>query len=317
MRPFLERPVANPSSQHGPGRAARAAVETAREQVAALVGADPAQVIFTSGGTEADNLAIKGTVLLREPGARHLVVSAVEHHAVLDAAEWAVVDAGATVALAPVDGLGRLDLGRLGLVALASHKLGGPTGVGALVTRAGLPLRPLVHGGGQERGMRSGTLPVAAVVGFGAAAALALAEREAGAGSLLRLRQRLLDGLRAVEPDLEVNGDLSGGLPGLLSVRLPGRRSEDVLLLLDRDEVACSAGSACASGAVGASHVLLAMGRTPAEARETIRLSLGHGSSEADVDAAVDAFRHALAVLDAGSAARPLQPQPASAGGAP
>src|SRR6266545_1865127 len=216
MRPFLERPVANPSSQHGPGRAARAAVETAREQVAALVGADPAQVIFTSGGTEADNLAIKGTVLLREPGARHLVVSAVEHHAVLDAAEWAVVDAGATVALAPVDGLGRLDLGRLGellepgrtalaavmaannevgtlqpvaaaaerahaagavvlcdavqaarhpgldLVALASHKLGGPTGVGALVTRAGLPLRPLVHGGGQERGMRSGTLPVAA-----------------------------------------------------------------------------------------------------------------------------------------------------------
>src|SRR6266545_3644785 len=232
MRPFLERPVANPSSQHGPGRAARAAVETAREQVAALVGADPAQVIFTSGGTEADNLAIKGTVLLREPGARHLVVSAVEHHAVLDAAEWAVVDAGATVALAPVDGLGRLDLGRLGellepgrtalaavmaannevgtlqpvaaaaerahaagavvlcdavqaarhpgvdmatggldLVALASHKLGGPTGVGALVTRAGLPLRPLVHGGGQERGMRSGTLPVAAVVGFGAAAA--------------------------------------------------------------------------------------------------------------------------------------------------
>src|SRR6266545_2403232 len=329
MRPFLERPVANPSSQHGPGRAARAAVETAREQVAALVGADPAQVIFTSGGTEADNLAIKGTVLLREPGARHLVVSAVEHHAVLDAAEWAVVDAGATVALAPVDGLGRLDLGRLGellepgrtalvavmaannevgtlqpvaaaaerahaagavvlcdavqaarhpgvdmaaggldLVALASHKLGGPTGVGALVTRAGLPLRPL-------------------------------------------------DGLRAVEPDLEVNGDLSGGLPGLLSVRLPGRRSEDVLLLLDRDEVACSAGSACASGAVGASHVLLAMGRTPAEARETIRLSLGHGSSEADVDAAVDAFRHALAVLDAGSAARPLQPQPASAGGAP
>ena len=378
MRPFLERPAANPSSQHGPGRAARAAVETAREQVAALVGADPAQVIFTSGGTEADNLAIKGTVLLREPGARHLVVSAVEHHAVLDAAEWAVVDAGATVALAPVDGLGRLDLGRLGellepgrtalvavmaannevgtlqpvaaaaerahaagavvlcdavqaarhpgvdmaaggldLVALASHKLGGPTGVGALVTRAGLPLRPLVHGGGQERGMRSGTLPVAAVVGFGAAAALALAEREAGAGSLLRLRQRLLDGLRAVEPDLEVNGDLGGGLPGLLSVRLPGRRSEDVLLLLDRDEVACSAGSACASGAVGASHVLLAMGRTPAEARETIRLSLGHGSSEADVDAAVDAFRHALAVLDAGSAARPLQPQPASAGGAP
>jgi cysteine desulfurase len=381
MRPFLERPVANPSSQHGPGRAARAAVETAREQVAALAGADPAQVVFTSGGTEADNLAIKGTVLLREPGARHLVVSAVEHHAVLEAAEWAVVDAGATVALAPVDGRGRIDVSRLGeliqpgrtalvavmaannevgtlqpaaeaaelahragavllcdavqaarhpgvdmaadgldLVSLAGHKLGGPTGIGALVTRSGLPLRPLVHGGGQERGLRSGTLPVAAIVGFGAAAALALAERQAGAGPLVRLRERLLAGLRALEPDLEVNGDPEAGLPGLLSVRLPGRRSEDVLLLLDRDEVACSAGSACASGAAGASHVLLAMGRSPAEARETIRLSLGYGSSEADVDAAVAAFRHALEVLGAGSEAageRAPRHEPARAGGAP
>ena len=381
MRPYLERPVANPSSQHGPGRAARAAVETAREQVAAMVGADPAQVVFTSGGTEADNLAVKGTVLLREPGERHLVVSAVEHHAVLDAAEWAVVDAGATVALAPVDGVGRVDLGRLGeliepgrtalvalmaannevgtlqpvaaaaglahaagavvlcdavqaarhpgidvaadgldLVALASHKLGGPAGVGALVTRAGLPLRPLVHGGGQERGMRSGTLPVAAIAGFGAAAALAVAERGTGAGALARLRERLLDGLRAVEPGLQVNGDPATGLPGLLSVRLPGRRSEDVLLLLDRGGVACSAGSACASGATGASHVLLAMGRTPAEARETIRLSLGHGSSEADVDAAVAAFRHAMAVLDAGrsavASAGASQGRPAPAGAA-
>ncbi len=384
MRPYLERPVANPSSQHGPGRAARAAVETAREQVAATVGADPAQVIFTSGGTEADNLAVKGTVLLREPGERHLVVSAVEHHAVLDAAEWAVVDACATVALAPVDGVGRVDLGRLGeliepgrtalvalmaannevgtlqpvaaaaglahaagavvlcdavqaarhpgidvaadgldLVALASHKLGGPAGVGALVTRAGLPLRPLVHGGGQERGMRSGTLPVAAIVGFGAAAALAVAERGTGAGALARLRERLLDGLRAVEPGLQVNGDPGTGLPGLLSVRLPGRRSEDVLLLLDRGGVACSAGSACASGATGASHVLLAMGRTPVEARETIRLSLGHGSSEADVDAAVAAFRHAVAVLDVGRSAAESagashgRPAPAGAAQAP
>jgi cysteine desulfurase len=376
MRPFLERPVANPSSQHGPGRQARAAVETAREQVAALVGADPAQVIFTSGGTEADNLAIKGTVLLHEPGARHLVASAVEHHAVLDAAEWAVLDAGATLSIAPVDAAGRVDLGRLGellepgrtalvalmaannevgtlqpvaaaaelahtagavllcdavqaarhpgvdmaadgldMVSLAAHKLGGPGGVGALVTRAGVQLRPLVHGGGQERGLRSGTVPVASVAGFGAAAELAAQEREEGAATLLRLRERLLGGLRALEPDLEVNGDLDAGLPGLLSVRLPGRRSEDVLLLLDRHGVACSAGSACASGAVGASHVLLAMGRTSVEARETIRLSLGHGSSEADMDAAVEAFRQALAVLGQsyGTPERPL----AQAGGSP
>lgn len=358
MRPFLERPAANPSSQHGPGRAARAAVETAREQVAALVGADPGEVVFTSGGTEADNLAIKGTVLARAAGARHLVVSAVEHHAVLDAAAWASLDAGGAVDQAPVDGRGRLRLDDFGellqpgrtalvavmaannevgtlqpvaavaelahgagavllcdavqaagipgvdmpaegidLLALAAHKLGGPTGVGALVVRAGRQLRPLLHGGGQERGLRSGTLPVAAIAGFGAAAAAAMAERERGAAGLVRLRDRLLAGLRALRPDLEVNGNPADGLPGLLSVRFPGCRSEDLLLLLDRAGLACSAGSACASGAVTPSHVLLAMGRTPAEARETLRFSLGHGSTAADVEAAIDAVGHALQVL--------------------
>jgi cysteine desulfurase len=365
MRPFLEHPVGNPSSQHGPGRAARAAIETAREQVAALVGGQPGEVVFTSGGTEADNLAVKGAVLASDPGRRHLVVSAVEHHAVLDAAEWTALDAGASVSVAPVDGLGRIDLARLGeliepgrtalvalmaannevgtvqplrtaselahaagsllhcdavqaarhpgvdmaadgldLVALAAHKLGGPTGIGALVARSGVTLRPLVHGGGQERGMRSGTMAAAAIAGFGAAASLAKAERESGAAELARLRSRLLDGLRALQPDLEVNGDLAGSLPGLLSVRLPGRRSEDVLLLLDRYGVACSAASACASGAIGVSHVLLAMGRGDTAARETIRLSLGHESSDADVDAAIDAFRRGFEVLDAGSPGR-------------
>jgi cysteine desulfurase len=357
MLPLLERPAANPSSQHTQGRAARAAVETAREQVAALVGADPGEVVFTSGGTEADNLAVKGTVLARAPEARHLVCSAVEHHAVLDAAAWAQADAGAQVDLAPVDNLGRVELDRLAallqpgrtalvavmaannevgtgqpvaavaelahaagavllcdavqaaglpgvdmaadgihLLALASHKLGGPTGVGALVVRPGTTLRPLVHGGGQERGLRSGTLPAAALAGFGAAAAAALTDRRAGAATTLAtLRSRLLTGLRTLVPDLEVNGD--PGLPGLLSVRFPGRRAEDLLLLLDRNGVACSAGSACASGAVTPSHVLVAMGRDPAEARETVRFSLGHASTEADVDAAVAAVAKALAVL--------------------
>jgi cysteine desulfurase len=362
MLPLLERPAANPSSQHGPGRAARAAVETAREQVAALVGAAPADVVFTSGGTEADNLAVKGAVLARPSGERHLVCSAVEHHAVLDAAAWAEADAGARVGLAPVDGLGRVEPGRLAgllepgrtalvavmaannevgtgqpvaavaelahgagavvlcdavqaaglpgvdmagdgidLLALASHKLGGPTGVGALVVRPGKDLRPLVHGGGQERGLRSGTLPAAALAGFGAAAAAALAERRAGAASsLAALRSHLLASLRALAPDLEVNGapdPAGGGLPGLLSVRFPGRRAEDLLLLLDRYEVACSAGSACASGAVTPSHVLVAMGRDPAGARETVRFSLGHASTQADVEAAVAGVAKALAVL--------------------
>ena len=367
MLPLLERPAANPSSQHGQGRAARAAVETAREQVAALVGAAPAEVVFTSGGTEADNLAVKGTVLARPPGERHLVCSAVEHHAVLDAAAWAEADAGARVDLAPVDGLGRVECDRLAallepgrtalvavmaannevgtgqpvaavaelahaagavllcdavqaaglpgvdlagdgidLLALASHKLGGPTGVGALVVRPGVNLRPLVHGGGQERGLRSGTLPAAALAGFGAAAAAALSERQAGtaASSLTALRSRLLAGLLALVPDLELNGTPDpplrapgAGLPGLLSVRFPGRRAEDLLLLLDRYEVACSAGSACASGAVTPSHVLVAMGRDPAEARETVRFSLGYASTQADVDAAVAAVAQALEVL--------------------
>jgi cysteine desulfurase len=425
MRPFLERPAANPSSQHRPGRAARAAVEHAREQVAALVGATPGQVVFTSGGTEADNLAVKGTVLAAEPGARHLVCSAVEHHAVLDAAAAAAADLGAEVELAPVDAAGRVDLERLArlprpgrtalvavmaannevgtvqpvaraaelahaagavllcdavqaaglpgvhvgrdaidLLALAAHKLGGPTGIGALVVRPGLELRPLHHGGGQERGVRSGTLPAAAIAGFGAAAEAALTERLEGSGeprrgapenraegsgeprrgapenraegsgeprrgapenraegsgepgtgapanrgaeNLARLRDRLLAGLRRLVPDLEVNGDPTmesrpglpvGGLPGLLSVRFPGRRAEDLLLLLDRAGVACSAGSACASGAVAASHVLLAMGRSPAAARETVRFSLGHASTQADVDDAVTAVGRAVQVL--------------------
>jgi cysteine desulfurase len=375
MLPLLERPAANPSSQHGPGRAARAAVETAREQVAALVGAAPGEVVFTSGGTEADNLAVKGAVLARPAGARRLVCTAVEHHAVLDAAAWAEADAGARVALAPVDQTGRVDPERLGgllepgrtalvavmaannevgtgqpvaaaaglahaagavllcdavqaaglpgvdmgrdgidLLALAAHKLGGPTGVGALVVRAGADLRPLLHGGGQERGLRSGTLPAAALARFGAAATAALAERQVPgfAAGLADLRARLLAGLRELAPALVVNGDAavstgvppwgspdpSGtGLPGLLSVRFPGRRAEDLLLLLDRQGVACSAGSACASGAVTPSHVLLAMGRGPAEARETVRFSLGHASTEADVDAAAAALHQALQVL--------------------
>ena len=393
MLPLLERPAANPSSQHRQGRAARAAVETAREQVAALVGAAPAEVVFTSGGTEADNLAVKGAVLVRPPPERHLVCSAVEHHAVLDAAAWAEADAGGRVDLAPVDHLGRvqpdrlaalvgpgrtalvavmaannevgtgqpvaavadlahaagaallcdavqaaglpgIDMARDGidLLALASHKLGGPTGVGALVVGSGTSLRPLLHGGGQERGLRSGTLPAAAIVGFGAAAEAALTDRRTGAATILTaLRTRLLSGLRALAPDLAVNGDLtpwpasdpggngapapvgagagpdfklggspapSGtGLPGLLSVRFPGRRAEDLLLLLDRYGVACSAGSACASGAVAPSHVLVAMGRDPAEARETIRFSLGHGSTQADVDEALAAAAQALEVL--------------------
>mgnify|MGYP003290485654 CR=1 FL=1 len=177
----------------------------------------------------------------------------------------------------------------------------GATGTWVALGKPGTALRPLLHGGGQERGLRSGTLPAAAIAGFGAAAEAALADRRSGAATALTaLRSRLLAGLRALAPELEVNGDPDPGLPGLLSVRFPGRRAEDLLLLLDRHGVACSAGSACASGAVTPSHVLVAMGRGAAEARETVRFSLGHASAEADVDAAVAAVGQALQVLAPG-----------------
>ena len=313
-------------------------METAREQVAALVGAAPGEVVFTSGGTEADNLAVKGTVLARAPEARHLVCSAVEHHAVLDAAAWAAADAGARTDLAPVDGLGRVDPGRLAallqpgrtalvavmaannevgtgqpvaavaelahaagavrsdavqaaglpgvdmaadgidLLALASHKLGGPTGVGALVVRPGTTLRPLVHGGGQERGLRSGTLPAAALAGFGAAAAAALADRHTDATTTLAtLRSRLLTGLRTLAPDLEVNGDLGrrGGAAGAVVGAVPGAAG-------GRSSLAAGPAWGRLLGRVGlrqrGGHAVACAGRDgpgPVAARETVRFSLG------------------------------------------
>ncbi len=366
LRALLDQPVANPASPHRPGRAARSLVETARDQVAALVGASPDQVVFTSGGTESDNLAVKGTLLAREPGRRHAVISAVEHHAVLDAADGAAADHGAQVDHCPVDRTGRLlldeldallrpgmtalvavmaannevgtvqpvaaaatrahaagafllcdavqaagvldvDITRDGidLLAITAHKLGGPPGVGALVVGDGPVLRPLLHGGGHERGRRSGTLPAALLAAFGAAADAARSERGQLTTRLCRLRDQLRAQLTAAVPNLEVNGaagrpDTNGeALPGLLSVRLPGMQAEDLLLLLDRAGISCSTGAACASGAAAPSHVLRAMGRTPAQARETLRFSLGHDSTAADVDAVVTALSDATHRLNA------------------
>lgn len=361
MEPYLRGVVGNPASGHRVGRHAREAIERAREQVARLVNADPATVVFTSGGTEADNLAVKGALLAQPRSRRHLVVSAVEHHAVLEAAAWAQADAGAQVDVAPVDGSGVIDMhaladlvrpgatalvalmaannevgavqpvrsvadqvhaagallvcdavqaaGTLGvdshelgadLLALSAHKLGGPVGVGALVVARGVQLRPLLHGGGQERGLRAGTTPVALIVGFGAAAEAAAAGGDE-TSRLEALRQRLLSGLTKRAPELcEHAKGASKRLPGLLSVRFPGRLAEDVLLLVDREEIACSAGAACASGAASASHVVQAMGFSRQAARETIRLSMGYASTAAEVDRAVAAFARALDILDRG-----------------
>jgi cysteine desulfurase len=352
----LESDFGNPSSVHAYGRRAREIVEVAREKVAAAIGASPSEIVFTGGGTEADNLAVKGAASKLKGQGRHVVVSAFEHHAVLDAAarlgkegfdvtvvpvpESGVVDPG-TVAAAvnagtilvsvmtvnneigtiqplsdivaavkeanrntlvhtdAVQALGNIPVDVLAwgvdLATFAAHKLGGPKGVGALYVRAGVPVEPLVHGGGQERGLRSGTLNVPAIAGFGAAAEIAAKEVHEKAERLGKLRRGLLEGVRAAVPDVVVNGDLDRRVAGNLNVCIPGADGEALLLLLDQAGIACSSGSACASGALDPSHVLLAIGVPRALAAGSLRFSLGRASTQADVDAVLEVLPDAVA----------------------
>lgn len=336
----------NPSSVHGVGRRAKELVEDARDRVAAAVGARADEIVFTGGGTEADNLALKGAAAKLRGNGEHIVVTAFEHHAVLDAARW-LGRQGFEVSIAPVTSEGRVDpatiaelvghrtilvsvmtvnneigtiqdlktigdavrdknahtlvhtdavqaLGNVpvdlhawgvDLAAFAAHKLGGPKGVGALFVRSGVAVDPTVHGGGQERGLRSGTLNVAGIAGFGLAAEIAAKEVHEKSERLTRLRRRLLDGLQTAIPDLVVNGSLEDRVAGNLNVSIPGTEGETLLLMLDREGIACSSGSACASGALDPSHVLLAIGTSRSLARGSLRFSLGRPSTEEDVDA--------------------------------
>ena len=347
----LREDFGNPSSVHGFGRRAKELVEDAREQVAAAVGARPDEIVFTGGGTEADNLALKGAAAKLRGNGNHLVVGAFEHHAVLDAARWleaqgfelslaavgpdGLVDPAAVAALVrpgtilvsvmavnnevgtiqpvaevsaavqganpntlvhtdAVQALGNVpvDLHRWGvdLAAFAAHKVGGPKGVGALFVRAGVAVEATVHGGGQERGLRSGTLNVAGIAGFGLAAQTAAKEVDEKRERVTALRERLLTGLRDEIPDLVINGSLEARVPGTLSISIPGTEGETLLLLLDQAGIACSSGSACASGAVDPSHVLMAMGVPKKVALGSLRFSLGRPSTRADVDAVLDAL---------------------------
>jgi cysteine desulfurase len=346
MLPWLGERFGNPSGDHRVARAARQAVDEARDAVAEVVGCRPGDVIFTSGGTEADNLAVRGVHAAR-PGP--VLCSAVEHDAVrnparlvggatvgvdrrgvldldaLDAALTAdvtlvavmtanneigavqpVADAaelvrrrspGAVLHTDAVQAAAWLDLRDVAagahLVAMSSHKLGGPQGVGALVARPGTPLRPLVVGGGQERELRSGTHNVAGIVGMAAALRASAVDRVASAARLARLRDRLADGLLAAVPGaVETGVERSRRLPGTLHLCIPGIESEALLFLLDEAGVCASAASACASGAHQASHVLAAMGIGPELGAGALRLSLGWPSDDADVD-------HALRVIPA------------------
>jgi len=343
--------VGNASALHSSGRRARRMVEEARETIAEALGARPSEVIFTGGGTESDNLAVKGIYWARqeeEPRRRRVLCGAAEHHAVLDTAEWLEGHCGAEITLLDVDGQGRVtpeilraaiatdpgsvalvtvmwannEVGTLNAVAdlaavcaefgiplhtdavqavgavpvdfgasgaaaltLTGHKLGGPFGVGALLLGRDVTCVPLLHGGGQERSVRSGTLDVPSIMGFAAAVRVSVGGRAEYAKRVEELRDCLIEGIQREVPDAVLNGGEGERLPGHAHFTFPGCAGDSLLMLLDAKGIECSTGSACTAGVAQPSHVLLAMGADPAAARGSLRFSLGHTSTMADVDA--------------------------------
>ena len=334
--------IGNPSSLHTQGRATRKDVEDAREVIAKAVGALPSEIIFTGSGTEADNAAIKG--LFWKSGKKVIVISAVEHHAVLDPARWLVEHEGAELIEIPVTKTGLIDLGflkeliakrgneialisvmhsnnetgviqpvaevvkiagdipvhtdavqsftktplsykELGVMsmALSAHKVGGPHGIGVLVLRRAYEIPALLHGGGQEREIRSGTLNAPSIV----ALAAAVEKSNYDAARVSALRDRFESGLRASVPDAYINGVDAPRLPGITNVTFPGTQSDSLLLLMDSEKVSCSTGAACSAGVHRPSHVLLAMGHTEVTAQSSLRFSCGATSTESDIDFAL------------------------------
>ncbi|MGA5650236.1 cysteine desulfurase family protein [Streptomyces seoulensis] len=343
----------NASSLHASGRKARRTVEESREALADALGARPSEVVFTSGGTEADNLAVKGLYWARraaDPNRVRVLASPVEHHAVLDAVHWLGEHEGATVEYLPVDAYGRVhpevlreaiarnpddvalatvmwannEIGTLmpvreladiaaefgvplhadavqafgqvpvgfadsGLAAMtvSGHKIGGPYGIGALLLGREYSPVPVLHGGGQERHVRSGTLDVPAIASFAVAGRLAAERQEWFAREIGALRDRLVEAVRTAVPDALLGGDPAPGgrLPANAHFTFPGCEGDSLLLLLDAQGIECSTGSACTAGVAQPSHVLLATGTDPDLARGTLRFSLGHTSTQDDVDA--------------------------------
>jgi cysteine desulfurase len=348
--------VGNPSSLHAAGRGARRLVEESRERIAAVLGARPSEVIFTSGGTESDNLATKG-LFWAAPSRNRVVASSVEHHAVLDAVDWLESREGADVDRLPVAASGLIDVplyrhllashrdeiamisaqwanNEVGTVqpvhemaALAAeagipfhtdavqavgqvpvdfaasgaaaltvtgHKLGGPVGVGALLLGRDVECTPLLHGGGQERDVRSGTLDTPAVVAFAVAVEAAVKNQQEYATRVGALRDDLVAGVRALLPDAVYNGDPERRLPGNAHFSFPGCEGDALLLLLDAQGIACSTGSACSAGVAQPSHVLIAMGADDDRARSSLRFTLGRTSVPTDVEALLAALPGAV-----------------------
>jgi cysteine desulfurase len=352
--------LGNPSSLHTSGRRARRRVEESREQLAASLGARPSEVIFTAGGTEADNLAVKGIFWARravDPRRRRVIAGATEHHAVLDAVDWLGRHDGADITWLPVDALGRVspealraaladspdtaalvtvmwannevgtvqpvaelaevahefgvpfhtdavqavgslpvDFAAAGVDALTmtGHKLGGPVGAGALLLGRHVACEAVLHGGGQERDVRSGTLDVPGAVGLATATAVAVQRQPVQAARLKELRDRLEAGARLADPQVVVNGDPENRLPGISHLSFPGCEGDSLLMLLDAQGVECSTGSACSAGVAQPSHVLLAMGAGESLARGSLRFSLGHTSTSEDVTLALKALGPAV-----------------------
>jgi cysteine desulfurase len=338
----------NASSLHAAGRVARRTVEESRESIGATLNARPSEVVFTSGGTEADNLAVKGLWWSRRR--RRVLISRIEHHAVLDPVVWLMEHEGAEVEWLPVDEVGRVqvegvreaierdpdsvafvslmlannevgtlqpvtevaalaqahgipvhtdavqavgqipvDFDTLGVDAMtvSGHKLGGPYGIGALLVRRETDLVPLLHGGGQERDIRSGTLDTPATAGFAVAVAHAVAAQPVEAERLTVLRDALVDGVLEVVPGARLSGDPVRRLPGNAHLSFHGCEGDSLLLLLDARGIDCSTGSACNAGVAEPSHVLLAMGYDDERARGSLRFTLGHTTTRGEVDAVV------------------------------
>lgn len=358
MTEQLTRP-GNPSSLHAAGRAARRVVEESRETIARCLNARPGEVVFTSGGTESDNLAVKGLYWARkqaDPRRNRILSTSVEHHAVLDTLHW-LEEQGAEVELLPVNRCGRLRLEALresierdpesvalvsvmwannevgtiqpisevvaiahehgipvhtdavqavgqvpvdfaasgvDALTLTAHKVGGPIGVGALVVRRELDLVPLLHGGGQERDIRSGTIDAPAIRGFATAVEISVERQPKHAVRVAALRDDLLRRVAEAVPETILNGDkdcsLTNRLPGNAHIQFPGCEGDSLLMLLDAKGIECSTGSACSAGVPQPSHVLLAMGADEVAARSALRFSLGHTTTQADVDALVEAI---------------------------
>jgi len=354
--------LGNPSSLHNAGRRARRVVEESREQIAEVMNARPSEVIFTSGGTEADNLAVKGLYWARraaDPARRRILVTSVEHHAVLDSVRWLSHHEDAEPVLLDVDDEGMLrpealraaieqSQGQVALISvmwvnnevgsvlpipglaevahdygivfhsdavqaaaqlpvdftgsgvdaltITGHKLGGPIGVGALLLRRGIEPVPILHGGGQERDVRSGTLDAPAIRAFATAVIISAERREAEAKRLTVLRDDLIRQILDVVPEATLNGPPPGPdrLPGNAHFSFPGCEGDALLMLLDAKGIACSTGSACTAGVAQPSHVLLAMGADEDRARGSLRFSLGHTSTQEDADAVAAAIGEAV-----------------------